>query len=38
MGGFVEAVEDGSIAAELGLCPGDEVVAIDGHALRDLID
>lgn len=38
MGGIVAAVEDGSIAAELELCPGDEVVAIDGHLLRDLID
>ncbi|HOS93741.1 MAG TPA: PDZ domain-containing protein, partial [Armatimonadota bacterium] len=38
MGGIVAAVEDGSIAAELGLRAGDEVIAIDGHPLRDLID
>jgi putative radical SAM enzyme (TIGR03279 family) len=31
-------VEPGSIAHELGLEPGDEVVSINGHALRDVID
>ena len=37
-GGVVDAVRAGSIAAEIGLLPGDRVVAIDGRALRDAVD
>ena len=37
-GGIVVGVEPGSIAAELGLRPGDAVVAIDGQPMRDIID
>lgn len=34
----ITAVEPHSIAAELGLRPGDGVVALNGHRLRDIID
>lgn len=37
MGGVV-AVRAGSIAAELGLRPGDALLSINGHILRDVID
>ncbi|MEN9937724.1 MAG: hypothetical protein RLZZ387_4303 [Chloroflexota bacterium] len=37
-GGVVAAVEPGSIADELGLEPGDVVVAVGEHRLRDVID
>ncbi len=37
-GGIIDAVHAGSIAADLGLLPGDRVVAIDGRALRDAVD
>ncbi len=37
-GGTVVNVDPGSIAARLALEPGDAVVAIDGQAMRDLID
>jgi putative radical SAM enzyme (TIGR03279 family) len=36
--GLIEAVSPGSLAAELGLRSGDEVLSINGHALRDVID
>jgi serine protease Do len=35
---YVDAVEPGSPAADLGLQPDDILVAINGHVLRDLID
>lgn len=38
MGGVVAAVKAGSIAAKLGLRPGDVLLSINGHTLRDLID
>ena len=38
MGGVVAAVRAGSIAAELGLQPGDVLLSINGHILRDVID
>lgn len=37
-GGVVVKVDPNSIAAELGLRPGDAVVAIDGQVMRDIID
>mgnify|MGYP005835943257 CR=1 FL=1 len=38
MGGVIAGVEPGSIAAEVGLRAGDEVLAINGHPLRDIVD
>jgi putative radical SAM enzyme (TIGR03279 family) len=38
VGGIVREIDEGSIAAELGIVPGDEIVAIDGQPLEDLID
>ena len=37
-GGVIAEVHSGSIAAELGLQPGDVLVSINGHILRDVID
>src|SRR5689334_5484264 len=37
-GGAVSQILPGSIAAELGLQPGDAVIAINGQILRDVID
>jgi NifB/MoaA-like Fe-S oxidoreductase len=37
-GGTVSAIIAGSIAEELGLAPGDSILAINGQALRDVID
>jgi putative radical SAM enzyme (TIGR03279 family) len=37
-GGVIAAVEPGSLAAGIGLEPGDELLAINDHALRDIID
>ena len=37
-GGMIASVEPGSIAAELGLQPGDAVLAIGERRLRDVID
>jgi putative radical SAM enzyme (TIGR03279 family) len=37
-GGLVTAVVPGGLAARAGLQPGDELVFINGHALRDVID
>lgn len=37
-GGTIASVAAGSIAAELGLLPGDVVVAVGGRRLRDVID
>ncbi len=37
-GGVIEAVREGSLAHEIGLRPGDRVVAIGGNVLRDAID
>ncbi len=36
--GLIESVLPGSLADELGLAPGDELLAINGHPLRDVID
>jgi len=38
MPGIISAVQPGSLAARVGLRPGDELVAINGHSLRDVID
>lgn len=37
-GGVIDAVREGSLAAEAGLRPGDRIAAIDGQPLRDAID
>lgn len=37
-GAVIERVEEGSIAAEAGLAPGDEIISINGSPLADLID
>ena len=37
-GGVIAEVHSGSIAAELGLRPGDALLSINGHVLRDVID
>lgn len=34
----MELVLDGGLAERLGLCPGDRLVSINGHILRDVID
>jgi len=38
VGGIVAAVEPGSRAEAVGIRPGDRLIAIDGHRLRDVID
>jgi len=37
-GGMIAGVRSDSIAAELGLRPGDALLSINGHALRDVVD
>ena len=37
-GGVIAAVEPGSLAERIGLAPDDQLVAINGHRLRDIID
>lgn len=37
-GGMIACVEPNSLAARLGLQPGDELLAINGHRPRDVID
>ncbi len=36
--GIISRVESNSLAARLGVQPGDELLAINGHQLRDVID
>ncbi len=38
LGGRVAQVDPGSIADEIGIAPGDLLVSINGHPLRDVID
>lgn len=38
MPGLISAVHPDSLAARLGLRPGDELLAINGHPVRDLVD
>lgn len=38
MPGSISAISPASLAERLGLRPGDELVAINGHTLRDVID
>lgn len=37
-GGLIAAVRPGTIGAEVGIEPGDRLLAINGHPLRDVID
>ncbi len=37
-GGLVAAVEPGSLADALGVRPGDELLAVNGHPVQDVID
>lgn len=37
-GGMISRVEQNSLAARLGLQPGDELLAVNGHGPRDVID
>lgn len=37
-GHVIKSIEEGSIAEELGLEPGDRVMTIDGHELEDIFD
>ena len=37
-GGVIAAVEQGSLGEEIGLAPGDRLVSINDHVLRDIID
>ncbi len=36
--GVITAVEPGSLSADLGLRPGDELLAVNGHPVEDVID
>jgi putative radical SAM enzyme (TIGR03279 family) len=36
--GLIEVVEPGSLAADLGLRPGDALLAVNGHPVEDVID
>jgi len=36
--GVIAAVAEGSIAERAGMRPGDQMVSINGHVLRDVID
>jgi putative radical SAM enzyme (TIGR03279 family) len=38
VGGEVRAIEAGSLAARIGLQPGDVVVRVNGHSVEDVID
>lgn len=37
-GGTVSRVESGSLADILGICPGDKIISVNGHVLRDELD
>jgi len=37
-GGIVAIVSEGSLAEEIGIRSGDEILSVDGHVLRDVID
>ena len=37
-GGIISHVESNSLAARLGLQPGDELLSVNGHQVRDVID
>jgi putative radical SAM enzyme (TIGR03279 family) len=36
--GVIQSIEPDSLAAEMGLRPGDEVLAVNGHPVEDVID
>jgi putative radical SAM enzyme (TIGR03279 family) len=38
IGGKIEAVTPGSVAADIGLAPGDELLAVNDHPVEDVID
>ena len=38
MGGLISEIIPGSIAEEIGLAPGDELLSINGEPVGDLID
>lgn len=37
-GGLVRSVEPGSLAEYINICPGDRILSVNGHVLRDEID
>lgn len=37
-GGLIAAIEPGSLGERVGLMPGDRLVAVNGHLVRDVID
>ncbi|MFQ6000442.1 MAG: PDZ domain-containing protein, partial [Anaerolineae bacterium] len=37
-GGLISSVQEGSPAEKAGLLPGDELLSVNGHRLRDIID
>lgn len=38
MGAIIQSVDEDGIGRAVGLEPGDEILAVDGHSLRDVID
>ena len=36
--GLIQSVDPSSLADQAGLRPGDDLIAINGHTLRDVID
>lgn len=38
MSAIVDSIIEGSIAQELGITKGDEVISVDGHSMTDMID
>ena len=36
--GLIQSITSGSLAASLGLRPGDKVLAVNGHSVEDVID
>src|SRR4051812_9041124 len=38
LGGLVDSVQEGSLAAEAGVTAGMRVLAVNGHGLRDVVD
>jgi len=38
LGAIIQSVDEDGIGRAVGLEPGDEILAVDGHSLRDVID